>query len=795
MSQDRTIQPRNYFLNEQHELSREERATGGSVLKLAPINWSKKQTAIQTSIADVEAKLKRSKDPARKHRYYVVVDAEPTIIKASDSKNKPAQYAEDVDYAGPQHSRAISRLGLDVLDVTKDGNAVVHVTPDGFDKLTSLVPRLSSLGKLDQSRWAMVKGFSFIPASKRIDNAWLRALPDAKPSDAVVELQPMLRRLEADEVIRAISELTRNDDERIRSAGTDFSGRMWIRAMFRPKTLERIAEFFFSVQSIHQPLRTAIALASKKEAVRAKAPPPKRTPVPPRPISDLPVVGVVDGGVPDDHVVLAAFLRGTFQHPDCHPGWLGPHGSLVTSRVVFGDPDYHDGLESLPTPGARYLDVRVAATAWEVDDKSVVSAIEQCVNAYPDVRVFNLSFSDRTPLAKIEEVERREKLRITQDLDNLVFARDIIVILAAGNSHPGQIPTSPYPSNYQDKDWELGHWACAFNGLTCGAFVGRASPGGLARQVGAPSPFCKVGPGLHGSPVPDFSAPGGDVSSGYNEAPGLGVFGCNQTGDWEDHSGTSFASPLLARECARALDALKNVCPRGARPYGATVKAFLALTAAPPSLPPQYAELAARTLGRGEGRADPLLKPSGSTAAFVWQGVLESSKDLARITIPVPAKWIAEAVEPVVDVVVAWDTPVNAALTNVYACRNVIARMRPSPDARAVNPKRSSAATDGYPLYSRRYDLKKIVERLENDGEQPDDLWLLEVHYEQIAEYCPGLDFTPEQRVGISFALRDIGEQGVSPHSAVQALPISATMVRLSEGSIPVRAPVVVTAR
>lgn len=191
-----------------------------------------------------------------------------------------------------------------------------------------------------------------------------------------------------------------------------------------------------------------------------------------------------------------------------------------------------------------------------------------------------------------------------------------------------------------------------------------------------------------------------------------------------------------------------------------------------------------------------LLRPDSSSATFLWQGVLESSKDLARITIPVPMQWVTESVEPVLDVVVAWDTPVNAALTNAYGSRDVGVRLRPSPDSRAANSLRSKhAPVPGYPLVSRRYDLKRVAARLEENDESAGDLWLLELFYEELAVYCAGLDFTPEQRVGVAFALRDVGEAGVSPQATVLALPISSTMVRLSEASIPVRAPVVITAR
>lgn len=175
---------------------------------------------------------------------------------------------------------------------------------------------------------------------------------------------------------------------------------------------------------------------------------------------------------------------------------------------------------------------------------------------------------------------------------------------------------------------------------------------------------------------------------------------------------------------------------------------------------------------------------------------LDSPKDLVKLSIPIPYEWVMEAGEPVLDLVVAWDTSVNAALQNAYASRDVTVTLRPSPDQRAVSSRRAEPATvRGYPLRARRFDLRSIVDRLDDNGEVVEDHWVLEVFYEQIAEYCAGLDFTPSQRVGIAFALRDIGEAQVSPQKAVQALPLVDSMVRLSETSLPVRAPVVVRAR
>ena len=136
--------------------------------------------------------------------------------------------------------------------------------------------------------------------------------------------------------------------------------------------------------------------------------------------------------------------------------------------------------------------------------------------------------------------------------------------------------------------------------MTCGSFVGRLVPGGLVGNLGWPSPFTRVGPGLCGTPKPDFSEHGGNASTTMQFAPGLGVYGLNEAGLWEDQCGTSFAAPILAREAAFAIQLLQKVCISGARPYAVTVKAFLALTATTPQFDGLIKNLADRALGRGQ---------------------------------------------------------------------------------------------------------------------------------------------------------------------------------------------------
>ncbi len=406
------------------------------------------------------------------------------------------------------------------------------------------------------------------------------------------------------------------------------------------------------------------------------------------------------------------------------------------------------------------------------------------VGTAPDVRVFNLSF-DNGPMNSLEPAKLQQSLILVQDLDNFIFTSDVIVVISAGNAPPGVVPSSPYPQHAGDPQWALGPWARSFNSITCGSFVGRAQTEGVAASIGWPSPFCRVGPGLCESFKPDFSAPGGDCGDDYRFRSGLGVWGINASGRWEDGVGTSFAAPILAREAAFAVEALQRVCASGARPFGSTVKAFLALTAKRSRPEPAIEDLAKITLGRGAASAHLLAEPEMGTAILIWQGVLEDSDDLARVQVPVPHSWLQQAEDPCLRLVLASDVPTNAAVRDRWASRFVKATLRPQEGMRAL--RASSGTHPSYPISDRLYRLSRVS----RNPLPENDLWILELSYEQIADYYPGLDFSPQQRVAVAIELVDRGQKAVSPQRAIQAMPIAQSLHRLSVPPQIVRAPVV----
>lgn len=782
------VAPRTFFLNETHEFTRGEKEGGGPGAKYAPIDWNKRGSALRSSIDATKKAVTTSRDPLKDRRYFMLAMPEKRVAKRSNAKNKPPIHDEETRYEG-EHSRVFRRLGMDLLHVAPDGRAVVHSTPERVEQLAVTAAQLGRAGVKEQARWATISAFEPIPDSFRIDLAWAQSLAPSASVDVIVELQPLLTTVESDEVMKAvIGFLSQQANEAIVGAGTDFSGRHWYRGRAGRKAMLAIAKHLFSVESVHRPVDTPLNAGTRGAPRRAATTPSVPTQVQ---LAQMPVVAVVDGGVPVQHPVLTPYSRGQFIEP-ASEGVLGEHGSCVASRVVFGDLDFSHGVQSPPPGRCRFLDVVVSEDDTHVNAKSVLPAMEAVIVNYPDVRVFNLSFGSHKPLSAFSDVDRRERLIAMRDLDNFVFARDAVVVVAAGNSAPGVVPATPYPDHHIEAAWQLGSWSMGFNTLTCGATVGRASPNGLAKAVHWPSPFTRVGPGLCGAPVPEFGAFGGDCTPAYGQASPLGVYVCAPDGGWEDRAGTSYAAPLLAREAAFALQKLQAVCQPGSRPFAATVKAFLALTARRAALPSRIMPLADLTIGRGYASSARLDQPSAASVVLVWQGVLEGPKDIAKVQVPIPMEWLAAAKKPVVKLLWAWDSPVHDAVTKLWACRKVTARLKTAPDSPSVTG--SQGKHKSYPIIERTFDLS--ADRLKKKKvEVVNDLWVVEIFYDEIAEYYPGMEFSPQQRVGLAVELTDVGTSPVSPQAAVQKLPIAATMSHLGVLRTRIASPVMIKVR
>ena len=768
--------PRHYFLNERHQLAPAEKDGGGRTTPVIGVDWSARGTALSSNLDVLRSARKASPDPSARGRLFILAKPAPHLTKESKSqKAQDGKLSEKVDFAG-QQSQILRKLGFDLIAVQCDGSAVVHAPEARLDQIEKTLGRLAELGIRERNKWATVSEFTDVPVDYKCSKEWW---PDTRPGEAVeavIDIQPFLPRSEIDAVIRQItSHLGAN--EKLKRIGTEFTGRRWLMVQIRIETALHLASEFQAICSVHPPL---VALAS---AARPRA---QSMSVPSTPINRienptaLPCVAVMDTGIPNDHVSLAPYCRGRMIGEGLGGGH-DPHGSLVASRIVFGDVDCSEGEPEL-VPQCRFYDVNLYLSngPGSIAEYAVDNAVATIASNSPDVRVFNISFDGKSPLESFADSYRATVLRRLADLDNRAFAHDILFVIAAGNSPPGVKPTPLYPRNYSDTDWSLRTWSRCFNALTCGGTASEFPVSeGLATEPGAPSPFTRVGPGFAGSRKPDLCGHAGNCDSNYSYPPGsgLGVWCCNEDGLWEDHAGTSFAAPLVARTAARLFAFLQEKCGHDSRPYAALVKAVLALRAKRGDYSTALQPLAKRTLGYGSVDFDKVTTPTDDRAVFLWQGCIENEGDLLTVELPLPGAWVGAARNPVMRLVCAWDTPVNSAIEHVWACRRVEVTLRTSPEADALRP--SSNNPLGYPLAEKTYTLANYAAQRIADR----DLCLMELSYthQGMAEYPAGVvDFSPQQRVAVAYELWDDSEEPISPHAHVQSLPVANTLDRLS---------------
>ena len=434
------IDPRTFYLNEHHELSREQKPTGGRPPQYSGIDWPERSARLSASLSTARKTIARSSDPLKDRHHFLLARPVTELFKSSKNlrKAKDGLILENVSY-GEKDSRAFRRLGMDLLQVTENGDAVLHALPERVEQLSSTAGELETAGLREQARWATIDLFEVVPPKLRVDDAWLRELKHGYAADSVVEFQPLLTRREIDELLAALSTFLRRElHEVIRGGGSDFSGRRWIRGLLTPESIRAIARAFYSIQALHSPLRS-VAAATQQGRTHRTTPSPPQAIGSPYEISTLPTVAILDTGVPLDHDKLRAYCRGRFADPFSAGSPIGEHGSFVASRVVFGDHDFSQGTSKSAQGTCRFYDAIVAADRDHIEDKSVLEAMRIVVTTAPDVRVFNLSF-DNGPLNLLEPARSQQSLILVQDLDNFIFTNDVIVVVSAGNVTPGIIP-------------------------------------------------------------------------------------------------------------------------------------------------------------------------------------------------------------------------------------------------------------------------------------------------------------------------------------------------------------------
>lgn len=275
---------------------------------------------------------------------------------------------------------------------------------------------------------------------------------------------------------------------------------------------------------VYQPVRSA--------AVPVRAAVPDDFPEPDAG-TDYPLIGVVDSGTAPGDPYLTPWR-------DAQEVYVPPadqdnsHGSFVSGLVIHSRKLNHDD-QRFPSCSARFVDVVALAKSGTTEDK-LLSTLEDAVEKYPQVKVWNLSLGTARP------VNNQTFSDLGVALDRLQDEHDVTFILAAGNYQDK--PYRGWPPDDLGEDDRICAPADSVRAIVVGAAAHRDHSSSRVK-AGHPSPFSRRGPGPLYLPKPELSHIGGNCNPA-GSCNQIGVLSIDGRGNLAEDIGTSFATPLVS---------------------------------------------------------------------------------------------------------------------------------------------------------------------------------------------------------------------------------------------------------
>jgi len=275
---------------------------------------------------------------------------------------------------------------------------------------------------------------------------------------------------------------------------------------------------------VYQPVRST--------AVTVRSAEPEDFP-PPDPGVEYPVIGVVDSGTAPTDPYLSAWRHAREVYvPESEQD--NSHGSFVSGLIVHACRLNH-GDSRFPSCSAKILDVVALAKNGSSEDK-LLSTLEDVVEKYPEVKIWNLS------LGTHRLVENKAFSDLGVAFDRIQDERGITFVLAAGNY--GEKPYRGWPPDDLGEKDRICAPADSVRAIVVGSTAHRDH--NLSRvKAGNPSPFSRRGPGPLYLPKPEVSHIGGNCNSVGNCSQ-IGVLSIDGRGNLVEDCGTSFATPLVS---------------------------------------------------------------------------------------------------------------------------------------------------------------------------------------------------------------------------------------------------------
>lgn len=301
---------------------------------------------------------------------------------------------------------------------------------------------------------------------------------------------------------------------------------------------------------------------------------------------------IIDSGVATGHPLIGPALGDAQVFPDSLRQRVrggaedgdtrtGGHGTAVAGIAIYND--IGKCIEQrFFEPTAQLFSARVTDDNNEYDERELLehqlaNAVRYFIEAYPSLRVINISLGDRTKIY----YDGMYQFRLAAAIDSLAYQyrdREILFVISSGNYWPRELSDEQVMDQYpgyllRDTDARVCDPATAALALTVGGLsfgpgrdLGNRNEAltnqAVAGESGWPSPFTRVGFGVDGALKPELVDFAGDLrfEQGriYDQQPQYaGVTTISRDFAPPDGrlfrfvSGTSFAAPRVANLAAR----------------------------------------------------------------------------------------------------------------------------------------------------------------------------------------------------------------------------------------------------
>lgn len=452
----------------------------------------------------------------------------------------------------------------------------------------------------------------------------------------------------------------------------------------------------------------------------------------PSPGVDYGTVGLIDSGTDPNNPALQSWVTHRLESWTPRAVQENSHGSFVAGLITNGRTLNHDDLR-FPDSRARIVDVVAIDRDGAISEDDLLRVIDDALEKFPAVRVWNLSLGLADPGCSDTEVSE-----LAAALDERSRRHGVLFVIASGNMRDA---LRTWPPQHGAVDDRVRPPADAIRALTVGGIAHLDTARTVVRRE-HPSPFSRGGLGAAGTMKPELGHYAGNVDA-QGQYLQTGIISTDGRGRIAENVGTSFACPLVSSLAAAVQHELDVP---GAASSPTLLKAMLLHSAFLRSGPSPAAEARCRGVGIPGSVAD-ILSCAQSAATIVIQARVQPNKEFTKEPFPMPECLMSDnGLECEILMTMVHDCPVDRAFGVEYCRTNVVASLgtmgvdrRGKPRytrqvGLAIDDARTLMKDDVFELGHRWSPVKHYYRNFQRG---PNQRWRLKLSAVNRAEYLP----------------------------------------------------------